>query len=134
MKHISHKKNVVNRLMKGFNKALEAYDEQCHDVIQNPREWSGDWGTTYRKNGDVVEGGYRNILDLANLDESQRIERTSDFSAELSWDGLGETPAALVHEGYTTQSGKTIPARRWTELAAQEQDYGDIIAREFRKG
>lgn len=134
MKTISNKREIVGRLVKGFNKALDAYDRQCHDVIQNPREWSGDWGTTHRKNGEFVTGGNRNIVDVANLDESQRVDRTSEFSAELSWDGNGETPAALVHEGYTTKSGKTIPARRWTEVAASEIDLANIIQEEFRKG
>lgn len=130
MKIVSNRNEVRARLLHAFDAAVEQYDKANHDVIQNPRYW-GDFGVTHRKNGDVVAGGYRDIVDLANLDGSQKVEKVSDFVARFSWDGLGETPVALVHEGYTTTTGKTVPARRWTRVSAMEGRIGEAFRDAF---
>lgn len=127
----SNKQEVVNKFKTAFRETAQAYSEANHDVINNARNWGGGFGTTYRRNGDVVTGGNRNIFDLGNLDASQTLSFSSPFTAVFEWDGKGETPPIVVHEGAVLWNGGVIPARRWTRVAAEELDIPSVFARYF---
>jgi hypothetical protein len=93
----------------------DAIDDANRDAIQSPRyEWPRQ---TIRSDGSVV-GSPRDIVDTAHLLESQSVERSGQ-ACELSW---GADYAAKVHEGETTKSGFTLPARRWTQEAISGDD------------
>lgn len=126
VKVISHRADVVDRLQAAFAYTADQYDKKMTEVIDSPRLWPGDWGTTFRKNGEVVSGGYRNIVDLSNLKTSQDFS-VNGFTAIYEWDGKGVTPVVIVHEGAALSSGHRIPARRWTHVAAQEMDFADTF-------
>ena len=131
MKIISYKQDVINAAANAFAKSVEHYGEKNKEVIENPRNWGGNWGTTYRKSGEVVTGGFRNIVDLGNLKDSQKITFVNPFLATIEWDGKGETPAPLVHEGYMTATGKEIPARPWTRYALLESEIESTFKNSF---
>lgn len=131
MKRISYKEQVINAASNAFQKAVEHYGEKNKEVIDSPRSWPGSWGTTYRKSGEVVVGGFRNIVDLGNLKDSQKINFVNPFLATIEWDGKGETPTPLVHEGYTTSTGKQVPARPWTRYALLESNIELVFKENF---
>lgn len=126
VKVVSHRQAVVDRLQSAFAYTADQYDKKMTEVISSPRLWPGDFGTTRRKNGEVVSGNYRNIVDLANLKDSQNLS-VDKFRAIYEWDGKGETPVVVVHEGAALSSGERIPARRWTWVAAQEMNFADTF-------
>lgn len=131
MKVISYRDQVISAASNAFQKAVEHYGEVNKQVIESPRSWPGNWGITYRRSGEVVVGGFRNIVDLGNLKDSQKITFVNPFLATIEWDGKGETPAPLVHEGYFTSTGKEIPARPWTRYALLESEIEAVFARNF---
>ena len=122
---------LKRKIRAGFESAVEAYDQTNRDVISEPRDWGSGFGVTHRSNGEVVVGGYRNIVDLGNLKRSQEytIEESNNY-AQFTWTGNDETPAVIVHEGAQLRNGNSIPARRWTEVAARE----GRLAEAFKEG
>jgi hypothetical protein len=48
------------------------------NMILNPREWKGGWARTLRRNGEVIDGSFRNIFDLGQL----------FISIEYKWRGM----------------------------------------------
>lgn len=131
MRIISNRREIRERLNHAFAAAVDAYDEANHRAIREARDWGSGFGTTHRRNGEVVTGGRRNIVDLENLDQSQKVQPIAPGRVQFSWDGLGETPAALVHEGYTKADGDRIPARRWTRISAIEGNIGEAFMSGF---
>lgn len=130
MKRIARPNDDLNqRIIAGMDKLSEAIDREINHVIVTPQQWAEGFGTTYRKSGEVVTGSFRNILDLANLEKSQNMTREG-FKTTYEWDGNGETPPVLVHEGFTHRSGKQIPARRFTEEGVNRVD----VRKEFLEG
>lgn len=116
---------VVNRAFdKTVGRVSEAMDNAITDDIYDfPRE-------TKRRNNTVVNSP-RDLVDLGNLLDSKAIARSAN-AAEFSWNvdySLG------VHEGYTTKTGKDVPARKWTEKGIEEADpitfFGDALGREL---
>jgi hypothetical protein len=131
----SHKAQVKARFEKAFVNTAQAYDQVNKIVINTPRYWQGFEGrTTRRRSGEIIQGAYRNIRDLANLADSQQMTLVSPFRVRYLWDGKGETPAIVVHEGARLRSGKSIPARRWTQVAAQELNLSRHFAEVFNAG
>ncbi len=122
MRRIKHHQRLREKLIAGMDAVSDAYQVAMTEVISEPRQWDYGFGTTYRRNGEVVEGSFRNIVDLANLKESQSMTREG-LKTTYQWDGNGETPPIIVHEGATLPNGKQIPPRRWTEVAADELDW-----------
>jgi hypothetical protein len=131
MRVTSYAPDVIARTALAFQKAVEHYDAKNREIIEQPRNWAGEWRVTYRRSGEVVSGGYRNIVDLGNLKDSQSVTFVNPFLAVFQWDGKGETPAPLVHEGFTLPSGREIPARRWTREALLESEIEMIFAKNF---
>jgi hypothetical protein len=130
MKRISQNNDDLNeRIIKGMDTLSDAINQSIEDVIVTPQQWPEGFGVTKRKSGEVVIGSFRNIKDLANLQKSQVMTREG-FKTVWEWDGNGETPAVLVHEGYTLANGKRIPPRRFTEEGVNKVDIRD----EFLKG
>jgi len=106
-----------------------AIDGAIQETIIQPQQWPEGFGTTFRKSGEIVVGSFRNILDLGNLQKSQNVTREG-FKTIFEWDGSGETPPVLVHEGFTHRSGKQVPPRRFTEEGIKKVD----VRKEFLEG
>jgi hypothetical protein len=123
---------LMQDLSLSFGATAQRYAQQLQATIQNPRQWDPGFGITYRKNGQVVYGSYRNIVDEGNLANSQQ-HVVKKFRALYWWTGNGVTPAVLVHDGWTTTTGKKIPARRWTVEAAQGLNIPNQFSVEFRR-
>lgn len=129
MKRISVKNDdLERRIIQGMDSLSNAIDESIHDVIVTPQDWLEGFGVTRRRNGEVVVGSYRNIVDLGNLENSQEMTRNG-LKTEWEWDGLGETPAVLVYTGYATKNGR-VPERHFPEKGIENVD----VAKEFEKG
>jgi hypothetical protein len=131
MKIKSNINAIKDRARKAFLACVDAYDAANQQAIETPRQWPSGFGTTHRRNGEVVVGSYRNIVDLGNLQASQKVEVLSDGISQFTWDGKGETPVALVHEGHATKGGGYVPARRWTAIAAAEARLGEVFKDNF---
>ena len=129
MKRIKHHQRLRERISAGIDSVSDAYQSAMVETISEPYQWPIGFGTTYRRSGEVVTGSYRNIVDLGNLKNSQSMTRQG-YKTIWEWNGLGETPPVIVHEGATLSNGKTIPPRRWTEVAKDNIDW----SREFAKG
>jgi len=67
-------------------------------------------GETIRSNGQVA-GTTRNIVDTANLFQSNSGPEIDGLKARYAW-RVGY--AAAVHEGAVLQNGTILPARPWT--------------------
>jgi len=94
------------------------------EVYFHPRQ-------TVRKNGDVV-GSPRNKVDTGELINSifGPAFAPDGNSFEIAWEA---EHAALVHEGYTTSTGKIVPPARWTEEAMQNFDLLEEYAQSVRQ-
>jgi len=130
MKRTSHRAALEQRIERAAAVMGDRYDQQLHTVIRQPRNWPTGFGTTYRENGEVIQGSFRNIFDIGELDNSQSIQHLPRGSRH-AW--LADHSVA-VHEGITLTNGTRIPARRFTYIAAMEARLGDVFAQSFREG
>jgi hypothetical protein len=130
MKRTSHRAKLEQRIERAVSVMGDRYDQQLHTGIRRPRSWPEGFGTTYRENGEVVEGSFRNIFDTGELDNSQSIQHFPRGSRH-SWSA---PHAVAVHEGATLTNGTRIPARRFTYLAAMEARLAEVFAQSFREG
>ena len=120
VKVVSHKKEILGRYQKAFKATAEDFDTAMTTVIREPRDWPSGFGTTIRRgSGETVVGSYRNIVDYGNLRDSQLMS-VEQFKAIYSWNGMGETPAAIVFFGATLRNGTQIPPRDWVSMALSE--------------
>lgn len=103
-----------------FDGIVEGYKQELDDVISNPRYWGQGFGTTRRKNGEIVSGGFRNIVDTQELKNSQSDSRTGKLEHTFEWDA---GHATIVHEGT-----RNMPPRPWTRVAAQNLNIEDLIS------
>jgi hypothetical protein len=107
----------INKIItSAFDETIEALSEAYDDAI------------THRKNGEVV-GTPRNIIDTEELIDSKIIIRQGN-SAFFEWEA---EHAAIVHDGATLQTGSDIPARPWTELAAERFDASEFMSKKLNK-
>ena len=123
--------NLNKAISSAFQKVASDFADKNAEIISEPRQWGDGFGTTHRKNGEVVSGGNRNIVDLANLKDSQKLTYPDALKASLEWDGGGETPVSSVYFGYSTKSGR-IPGRPWVEVAKSEFDFADAFSSAFK--
>jgi hypothetical protein len=128
MKRTSHRAALEERIERAATALGNAYDQQLHTVIRQPRSWPEGFGTTYRENGEVVKGSLRNIFDTGELDNSQSIEQLPRGSRH-SWSA---PHSVVVHEGATLTNGTRIPARRFTFIAAMEARLPEVFAQAFK--
>jgi hypothetical protein len=116
------------RIINGMDFLSEAIDNAILETIVFPSQWEPGFGITHRRNGEVVIGSYRNILDLGNLGESQNMTREG-YKTIWEWDGLGETPASLVYTGYVTTNGR-VPGRPFPDVGVSKVN----VRLQFLKG
>jgi len=119
-------KAVKTALAQTAGKLGAEFTKQISDV-----KW--DWpNDTLRKNGQFIEKGNRDIVDLGNLRSSQRRENVSATAVEWTWH---VDYSAVVHEGPKLKNGGTLPARPWTKDAEKEvkplKDFADRLRREL---
>lgn len=131
VKITSHKNAVMARLAEAFEKTATAYDANLHLVLRLKRNWAEPpgFGVTHRRNRTIVVGNVRNIFDTGQLDRSQSMTIISAFRVRYSWSA---PHAAKVHEGVTLRSGRRIPARRFTRVAAKEANLPQRFADCFK--
>jgi len=126
--------NIDKAIKSAFRETALELDRANRAIITEPRDWGNGFGVTHRRNGEVVVGGYRNIKDLGNLKNSQRLQISeSGKSATISWNGNGETPPALVYFGHATQNGGYVPGRPWVKVALREIDLSQTFANAFQE-
>lgn len=86
-------------------------------------------GETIRSNGQVA-GTTRNIVDTANLFQSNSGPQIDGLRATFAW----RTPyATAVHEGYELQNGRMMPARPWTSAVLGTEPVDGIETYDYRK-
>ncbi len=127
----SHKNQVMQRLAQAFDKTAQAYDANLHLVLRLKRNWAEPpgFGVTRRRNKTIVVGNFRNIYDTGELDRSQNMVMLSRFRVRYSWSA---PHAVIVHEGAVLRSGRRIPARRFTRVAAKEANLSQRFADSFK--
>lgn len=125
-RHIILKQTVE----KAFNKTVVAFDDKNQEVISEPRNWGSGFGVTRRRNGETVIGGFRNIVDLGNLKDSQEVTFPDKLTAQFEWTGNEETPVVPVYFGYRTKNG-FVPSRPWVDVSVEELDLGAVFAENF---
>lgn len=87
-------------------------EAQIKDNFNRVQDWDNNFGTTKRRNGEVVRGNVRNTVDTGALRDSLR----------LYWDGdslqatLDTRYDKYVIYGYVTRSGKVIEGRPVLDL------------------
>lgn len=128
MKVVSYRQDIIDKFKAAYRACEAGYDAATRQVIEEARDWPEGFGTTYRRNGQVVTGSYRDIVDLGELRDSQNYQRTEEYRTKYSWSA---EHALYVHEGYTTKSGKQVPSRRWTEVAAEEKNLPQVFCDAF---
>ncbi|MEM7578259.1 MAG: hypothetical protein AAF316_00145 [Cyanobacteria bacterium P01_A01_bin.80] len=84
-------------------------------VINEPRLWK-DWETS---------DPFRDIVDTGALRNSGKVNFETSKKAVLSWT---TEYVGFVYFGYTLQSGKRIPPRKWVKIAMNENDLLVIFA------
>lgn len=85
---------------------------QIYELEDEKWAWNG---ITIRRNGQVVFTP-RDIVDTGELRNSLSIDLQKDIAVYK----YSVPYAAIVHEGGKTATGKTYPARPWTESALEE--------------
>lgn len=118
------KDGISNRLVKldgAFGRVFERAMDWAEEDFKNEIEavkWplNEKWpNATKRRTGATVESP-RDIVDTGGLLNSQRRENQSEFTTDFVWTGgNGKEYALEVHDGYTSKSGKRLPARPFTE-------------------
>ena len=112
-------RGVCNRT---FERAMDWADKDFDQEMIN-QKW--DWPRkTYRKNGQIIDAGKRDIVDTGALLNSKRRETISANITEFIWDDTsrGFDVATAVHDGGRTKNGGDMPARPWTDHALDEID------------
>ena len=77
-------------------------------VFDTPRYW-GSFGVTRRKSGEVVQGGFRDIVDTGELKNSMKVSNVSPKRAHIL---VGAKHAAIVYFG-TRGHKRKVPGRPW---------------------
>lgn len=104
--------------------ALEEFAQEfallCRKVIETERTWE-DWETS---------NPLRDIVDTNKMNESMQVNKEDMLSYLVSW---ATEYVQYVYFGYSLQDGRRIPARKWAEIAVDENDvltlFGQILKR-----
>ena len=95
-----------------------------------------DWPRqTRRRNGSVV-GSPRDIVDTGNFLRSQRRDYPDATTLRFTWDAKsnrGFMYAGIILTGYTTSSGKAMPARNWIKPALDKYPLNEFFIKEWRR-
>lgn len=103
-----------------FNRAMDWAEADLQQQLTE-RKWAEDWpNITFRRNGEIVFGGPRDIVDIGGLMQSQKRTNLGVRAVEFEWTGgEGRDYAEYVHDGYTSKGGNRMPARPWTNATVQ---------------
>lgn len=127
----SYKTQVLKRSRKAFAETAIALNQANQEVISQPQYWPGfENSVTYRQNGEVVRGAFRDIFDLGNIATSQTLNLDTG-KASITWDGNSETPVLAVFYGFRT-SETYVPGRNWIERALESVDLAQMFSDSFR--
>jgi hypothetical protein len=93
--------------------------QQLKAIISEPRTWNTNFGKTVRRNGEIVEGQYRNILDRGKW-SVEGSGGTDSLIAGLNlrwvgnelWAYYDAPHSGAVIDGFITKSGKLIKGRK----------------------
>lgn len=119
-------------ISKAFRDVADEFAEANQDAIASPV--FSHPNSTLRTGGGRVRlvGSPRDKVDSGALLESQqppRFERRGNVFV-IAW----TAPYSFFqHEGYTTRSGRVIPAARWTLIAMQRYPLTQNFARKVRE-
>ena len=92
----------------------EEWRDNAKDVIQEIRSWEGgNFGTTRRKNGQIVQGQPRDIVDTGKLLNSVTVS-TVDNTARLKFSSHGK---------YVIFGANGVPPRPFHLIAAERLNY-----------
>lgn len=87
-------------------------EDQIYQNITKPQNWGNSFGVTRRKNGEIVYGGFRSIVDRGLFRDAIEVFWRGD-DLVLSSDA---PYFKYVVDGYFTSSGKYIEGRKpWNE-------------------
>lgn len=119
---VINRQGILDAIDQALDDTIAEIDEAFTESIEQPLyTWAN---FTVRRSGERVSSP-RNIVDLANLKDSQTHYTTLPLTYEFAW---GVPYAGLVHEGgYIRQAGgnfKYYPGRPWTTFAIK----GDVNA------
>lgn len=96
-----------------LNGALEEFVREfaqaCRDVIEIERYWDG-WTTS---------NPLRDIVDTNALNVSMEVFQVKTLTYRIRW---ATAYVVYVYLGYALQDGRRIPARKWVEIAMNEND------------
>jgi hypothetical protein len=109
-----------------FNDTAEVVDRQLSlAIISETWTWPRH---TWRKNGEYARSP-RNIIDSADLLNSQKMKKMGRRSVMYSWN---TSYALLVHFGYR-RKGTTVPGRPWTKLGLQKSNAEGVFVQSFTR-
>lgn len=115
---------IERAFIRTINILIDELDNQLKS-----KKWDWDGTITVRRSGEIV-GSPRNIVDLGGLLRSLQVIEINKNFFEIVYDTVY---ASLVHEGYTTSTGKRKPARPWVEEALREIDIRAVFIAELSK-
>ena len=120
------------RIKSAVNASLLELDRQLRLTIATPSYWDGfDESVTRRKNGTIVVGGFRNIIDTGELASSQTTE-INNGSMVVEWSS-STTPISGVFFGHRTKSGY-VEGRDWISKTLYENwDFGSYLVAQLSK-
>ena len=114
---------IEQAILKAFDATVKYFKQEMTRQLETVK-WQWDGTITIRRNGQAV-GSPRDIVDTKKLRDSLFENRLAENFAELIY---GTIYAALVHEGYTTSTGKRKPARPWIIEAVDESNLLQFFA------
>ncbi|MGL5076883.1 MAG: hypothetical protein ACRDBG_13810 [Waterburya sp.] len=122
----NNKQSILKANKSAFTKMVNQVGEAIQQTMTEPMHWDGfERSITNRKNGELVVGATRNIVDLGNASGSQSTT-ISGNSATISWDGNGETPMQDVYFGAVNDNGKFIPGRPFVHRTLASVNIGEM--------
>lgn len=115
---------LLERVSKGLVATSEQLISDCNEVFDNPRLWGHGFGVTHRRNGEVVVGRFRNIVDTGELRNSSEVRDRSQTSKQVAW------TAEHAEEVYFGEGRK--PGRKWVDYGIDEQNLKAAFVRGFQ--
>ena len=132
MKRKSYKEYHYKRITNAVDESLKELDRQLRLTISTPSYWDGfEQSVTYRKNGSVVVGAFRNIIDTGALASSQSTN-INNGTMVVEWSS-SETPISGVFYGMRTKNSY-IPGRDWISKTLYENwNFGEYLMSQLER-
>lgn len=122
--NLTELKKIIN---KAFRQTVDEFVVELRRQLETVK-WEWDGTITVRRSGQVVVSP-RDIVDTGKLRDSLMVIENNPKFYDLIYDTIY---AELVHEGYTTSSGKQKPARPWVETAVRESDLKAVFIQKLQ--